>query len=186
MGRRTGFSPSTYAAACLTCHGVGTLRKPNPAKLIVDPTKPLCGGAMHSPGFFPKGYLGKPYNGGYDMVQALAARYKFDPFQTPWNAMTPEAQQAFLFGDPVLIVQDLDFSYIPGSPVLNARGYAARAPAETPPAAVRRPRSSQTIEKRACFFPGQAPYPDPRPVPEAPCLAVPSTVCVAASASVVR
>jgi excinuclease ABC subunit A len=94
------FSPSTYAAACLTCHGVGTLRKPNPDKLIVDPTKPLCGGAMHSPGFFPKGYLCKPFNGGYDVVQALAARYGFDTKTTPWDEMTAEAQHAFLFGDP--------------------------------------------------------------------------------------
>jgi excinuclease ABC subunit A len=94
------FSPSTYAAACLTCHGVGTLRKPNPDKLIVDPAKPLCGGAMHSPGFFPKGYLCKPFNGGYDVVQTLAARHGFDTKTTPWNEMTPEAQHAFLFGDP--------------------------------------------------------------------------------------
>ncbi len=85
---------------CLKCHGVGTLQVPNPAKLIIHPEKPLCDGAMFSPGFFPKGYLGKPYNGGYDMVQALAAKYGFDPFTTPWNQMTPEAQQAFLFGDP--------------------------------------------------------------------------------------
>ncbi|MBN1810470.1 MAG: ATP-binding cassette domain-containing protein [Anaerolineae bacterium] len=94
------FSPSTYAAACLKCHGVGTLRKPNPDKLIVDPTKPLCGGAMHSPGFFPKGYLCKSFNGGYDVVQALAERYGFDTSTTPWSEMSPEAQHAFLFGDP--------------------------------------------------------------------------------------
>jgi excinuclease ABC subunit A len=55
---------------------------------------------MYSPGFFPKGYLCKPFNGGYDMVQALAGRYDFDPATTPWNAMSPEAQRAFLFGDP--------------------------------------------------------------------------------------
>lgn len=56
---------------------------------------------MYSPGFFPKGYLGKPYNGGYDYVRALAAKYGFDPAGTPWNQMSPEAQQAFLFGDPM-------------------------------------------------------------------------------------
>ncbi len=55
---------------------------------------------MYSPGFFPKGYLGKPFNGGYDIVQGLAARYGFDPFETPWNEMTEAARQAFLFGDP--------------------------------------------------------------------------------------
>lgn len=94
------FSPSTYAAACLKCHGVGSLQVPRPEKLIRHPEKPLCDGAMHSPGFFPKGYLCKPFNHGYNMVQALAARYGFDPATTPWNQMTPEAQHAFLFGDP--------------------------------------------------------------------------------------
>jgi len=73
---------------------------PNPDKLIVHPEKPLCAGAMYSPGFFPKGYLCKPFNHGYNMVQALAARYGFDPATTPWNQMTPQAQHAFLFGDP--------------------------------------------------------------------------------------
>lgn len=94
------FLPSNYSSACLKCHGVGTLPQPNPGKLIIHPDKPLCAGAMFSPGFFPKGYLGKPFNGGYDMLQALAARYSFNPFTTPWDEMTPAAQQAFLFGDP--------------------------------------------------------------------------------------
>ena len=54
---------------------------------------------MYSPGFFPKGYLCKPYNGGYYIVQALATRYGFDPVETPWNKMSEEARNAFLFGD---------------------------------------------------------------------------------------
>ncbi|MGC9371585.1 MAG: hypothetical protein ACP5DX_18800, partial [Paracoccaceae bacterium] len=94
------FSPRTYAAACTTCHGIGTLRAPNPDKLIVHPEKPLCDGAMHSPGFFPKGYLCKPMNGGYELVQALAKVFDFDPFTTPWNEMSTEARDAFLFGYP--------------------------------------------------------------------------------------
>jgi excinuclease ABC subunit A len=93
------FSPTTYAAACQACNGVGTLQNPNPSKLIVDANKPLCAGAMYSPGFFPKGYLCKPYNHGYDMVRALGERYGFDPANTPWNEMTALAQNAFLFGD---------------------------------------------------------------------------------------
>jgi len=93
------FTSSTYAAACTGCNGVGSLRQPAPKKLIVHPDKPLCAGAMYSPGFFPQGYLGKPYNGGYYMVQALALRYGFDRFATPWEEMSPAAQQAFLFGD---------------------------------------------------------------------------------------
>ena len=94
------FNPSHYAAACLTCNGVGTLRKPNPDKLIIRPEDPLCGGAMYSPGFFPKGYLCQPFNGGYYEVLALGERYGFDPATTPWREMSPEAQHAFLFGDP--------------------------------------------------------------------------------------
>ena len=64
---------STYAAACLKCNGVGSLQVPNPAKLIIHPEKPLTDGAMYSPGFFPNGYLGKPFNGGYYLLQALAS-----------------------------------------------------------------------------------------------------------------
>ncbi|RPI32957.1 MAG: excinuclease ABC subunit UvrA [Chloroflexota bacterium] len=92
------FSPSTYAAACQTCNGVGSLQAPNPSKLIIHPDKPLVEGAMYSPGFFPNGYLGKPFNGGYYMLRALAEHYGFDPHATPWNEISAEAQQAFLFG----------------------------------------------------------------------------------------
>jgi excinuclease ABC subunit A len=94
------FSPTTYGAACTHCQGIGSLQVPNPDKLILHPERPLCDGAMHSPGFFPKGYLCKPFNHGYDMVQALGKRYGFDPASTPWYEMSSKAQQAFLFGDP--------------------------------------------------------------------------------------
>jgi excinuclease ABC subunit A len=100
VGQPRHFLPNNYAGVCLTCHGVGTMQIPNPSKLIIHPELPLCDGAMFSPGFFPKGYLGKPFNGGYDMVQGLAEKYGFDPFTTPWNQMSNQAQQAFLFGDP--------------------------------------------------------------------------------------
>jgi excinuclease ABC subunit A len=47
---------------------------------------------------FSRNYLCQPFNGGYYVVQALAKRYRFDPVTTPWNDMTPEARQAFIFG----------------------------------------------------------------------------------------
>ncbi len=93
------FSPSSYAAACTTCQGIGTLQVPKPGKLIRCPGKPLCGGAMYSPGFFPKGYLCKPGNGGYDIVRAFAQRHGFDPAITPWDQIPSEVQQKFLFGE---------------------------------------------------------------------------------------
>ncbi len=101
------FISTNYSAACLKCHGVGSFQVPNPNKLIIHPEKPLCNGAMYSPGFFPKGYLCKAYNGGYYIVQALATRYGFDPFSTAWNEMSEEARKAFLFGDK----EPLDVEY---------------------------------------------------------------------------
>jgi excinuclease ABC subunit A len=92
------FIPGNYGSSCPGCNGLGFYREPNPDKLIVHREKPLCAGAMYSPGFFPQGYLGKPFNGGYYVVQALGKEYGFDPFQTPWEKMTLEAQNAFLFG----------------------------------------------------------------------------------------
>jgi excinuclease ABC subunit A len=94
------FNPSTYAAACTTCNGVGSLQKPNPSKLIIEPRLPLCKGAMYSPGFFPQGYLCKPGNGGYDVVHAFAARYGFDPAEMPWEDVPKEVRQKFYTGDP--------------------------------------------------------------------------------------
>ncbi len=97
------FISSNYASACQGCNGIGTIQVPQPGKLIIHPEKPLCKGAMYSSGFFPNGFLCKPYNSGYYIVQALAIRYEFDPFSTPWNKMTREAQNAFLYGDENLL-----------------------------------------------------------------------------------
>lgn len=94
------FTPSNYAAACPTCNGVGSLQKPNPSKLIIEPRLPLCKGAMYSPGFFPKGYLCKPGNGGYYVVQTFAERHGFDPFETPWEDVPENVRQMFYTGDP--------------------------------------------------------------------------------------
>jgi excinuclease UvrABC ATPase subunit len=81
------------------------MQTPNPQKLIIHPEKPLAEGAMYSPGFFPNGYLGKPFNGGYYLVQALGNRHGFDPHKTPWNELSAAAQHEFLYGsDEILTV----------------------------------------------------------------------------------
>ncbi|MCZ6889335.1 MAG: ATP-binding cassette domain-containing protein [Gammaproteobacteria bacterium] len=92
------FIPTIYGSACTRCHGVGTLREPAVEKLIVAPDKPLCAGAMYSPGFYPQGFFGKPFNSGYDILQTLAGKFGFDPFETPWRDMPEAGRQAFLFG----------------------------------------------------------------------------------------
>jgi len=94
------FDPNTYRAACPTCNGVGSIPRPNPSKLIITPEKPLCGGAMHSPGFFPKGYLCQPGNNGHDIVQAFAARHGFDTKSTPWRDVPEKVRDMFYYGDP--------------------------------------------------------------------------------------
>ncbi len=93
------FLPSSYTGACTVCQGVGTVQHLNENKIIVQIDKPLLKGAMYSPGFFPKGFLGKPGNSGYYLVRAFAKRYGFDPEYTPWKDMSKEAKQKFLFGD---------------------------------------------------------------------------------------
>ena len=89
------FSTTNYASACRECSGVGSIYEPEPSKLIVNPGKPLCNGAMHSPGYWPQTYLCKDTG----IMQALGNRYEFDPTKTPWNQMTEQARKAFLYGD---------------------------------------------------------------------------------------
>ncbi|MFI5757223.1 hypothetical protein [Streptomyces sp. NPDC051569] len=93
------FSPLRYEAACLRCHGMGTVAVPLVERLIHRPERPLCDGAMYSPGFYPRSYLSKPANGGYWMLLALGERYGFDPERTPWQEMSRAGQEAFLFGE---------------------------------------------------------------------------------------
>jgi excinuclease ABC subunit A len=100
IGKPRHFSPFNYYAACPTCHGVGTQQVPRPEKLMIHPELSICGGAMYSPGFFPKGYLCKTPHHGHAIVLAVAERYGFDLCATPWQAISPAGQQAFLFGDP--------------------------------------------------------------------------------------
>jgi len=89
------FSGNHYVSSCRSCNGIGTQQIPQPEKLIVNPDMPLCGGAMHSPGYYPKTYLCKDN----PVIPAIGKRYGFDPSVTPWNEMTREAQNAFLYGD---------------------------------------------------------------------------------------
>jgi excinuclease ABC subunit A len=89
------FSGTHFASSCGKCSGLGALQAPQPDKLIIRPEKPLCAGAIWSPGYWPKTYLCKDQ----PIIPALGERYGFDPFKTPWNEMSKEAQSAFLFGD---------------------------------------------------------------------------------------
>ena len=89
------FSTDNYSSVCKECTGVGSLLRPKPEKLIIDPTKPLCGGAMYSPGYWPQTYLCQDQ----PVIPALGDRYGFDAFSTPWDDISEEGKQAFLYGD---------------------------------------------------------------------------------------
>lgn len=95
IARPAHFSGDHFASSCPICSGIGTQQAPQPDKLIVNPEKPLCNGAMHSPGYFPKNYLCKDQ----PIIPALGRQYGFDPFTTPWKDMSEEARNAFLYGD---------------------------------------------------------------------------------------
>jgi excinuclease ABC subunit A len=89
------FTTGHWISSCNKCDGLGSLLLPAPEKLIVQPDKPLCAGAMYSPGYWPKTYLcvDQP------IIAEIGKHYGFDPMKTSWNNMTEDAKQAFLFGD---------------------------------------------------------------------------------------
>ena len=102
------FSPTTYYAACNECSGVGTKNMPAVHKLIIAPEKPLCNGAMYSPGYYPGKYFCEPTSAAAGLLIALANKFGFDPKTTPWNDISEEGKQAFLFGDD----EKLEYSYL--------------------------------------------------------------------------
>jgi len=89
------FSSAHWSSSCKKCNGLGVLQLPAPEKLIIHPQKPLCAGAMYSPGYWPQSYLCKDQ----PIIAEIGKQYGFDPQKTPWNEMTQAAQEAFLFGD---------------------------------------------------------------------------------------
>ena len=98
--RPRDFSSRTYTSSCEVCSGVGSKHVPVPEKLIIDPRKAICDGAMYSPGYFPRGYFCTPTSWASGALKALGRRYDFDPMTTPWRDLSPAAKDAFLYGDP--------------------------------------------------------------------------------------
>jgi excinuclease ABC subunit A len=102
------FSPTIYFAACGKCSGVGHINTPAIGKLIIAPEKPLCQGAMYSPGYYPGKYFCDPKSAAAGLLIALGEKYGFDPQTTTWNDMSEKAKDAFLFGDS----EKLPYSYM--------------------------------------------------------------------------
>ncbi|GGA58718.1 UvrABC system protein A [Edaphobacter acidisoli] len=80
---------STYGA-CPNCHGLGSIYDFDPAKTITDWSKPLLDGAM-GPGS-GSAYLLR-------LIKLAAEKYKID-IRKPFEQLTPEQQNLFLYGPP--------------------------------------------------------------------------------------
>jgi excinuclease ABC subunit A len=84
------FSFNSNYGACPNCHGLGSIYDFDPAKTITDWSKPLLDGAM-GPGS-GSGYLLR-------LIKLAADKYKID-IKQPFEDLTPEQQNLFLYGPP--------------------------------------------------------------------------------------
>ncbi len=85
-------------AICPECLGLGSVRHAVPDKMVLRPDAPICRGC------FALGIVSAFCDqklSGYGSLLALAERYGFDPRGTPWSALSDQARNAFIFGDPV-------------------------------------------------------------------------------------
>jgi excinuclease ABC subunit A len=84
------FSFNSAYGACPECHGLGSIYDFDPAKTITDWSKPLLDGAM-GPGSASQ-YLLR-------LIKLAAEKYKID-IRKPFDQLTPEQQNLFLYGPP--------------------------------------------------------------------------------------
>ncbi|MEX2394700.1 MAG: ATP-binding cassette domain-containing protein, partial [Actinomycetota bacterium] len=91
---------SAANAWCKTCFGLGSRRRLVESRLIKRPDEPICGKCLNSPGYYPRNYICTPGTGGNNSLMPFAKRHDFDPYTTPWNEMSDEARDSFLWGDP--------------------------------------------------------------------------------------
>jgi excinuclease ABC subunit A len=84
------FSFNSTFGACPNCHGLGSLYDFDPAKVIIDWSKPLLDGGL-GPGSSSQ-YLIK-------MMQIAAARYKID-LKVPFEDLPPKQQHILVYGPP--------------------------------------------------------------------------------------
>ena len=80
------FSFNSPHGACPRCTGLGAQQEIDPDLLVPDPTLPLAEALV-------------PLNGNWyeAVIQAVADRYELD-LDTPWQDLTPEQQDLFLYG----------------------------------------------------------------------------------------
>ncbi len=86
------FSFNSPLGMCPACNGLGTKLEFDPDKFI-DPDKSIADGAVRTWGELRK----KRSSGTYTAAQQITAHFGQD-LETPWRALSPECQQAILYG----------------------------------------------------------------------------------------
>ncbi len=84
------FSFNSPQGMCPACGGLGTRLELDPEALLLDPTKPILGGALDLQGRETSRHS-------QHVVEALARHYSFDP-ATPWHELPDAARRAVLGG----------------------------------------------------------------------------------------
>jgi excinuclease ABC subunit A len=84
------FSFNSPQGMCPACGGLGTRLELDPEALVLDPTKPILGGALDLAGRETSRHS-------QHVVDALARRYGFDP-NAPWEHLPESARRAMLTG----------------------------------------------------------------------------------------
>jgi len=93
------FSFNSPVGACPSCEGLGQVTVFDPERVVAFPTLSLASGAV-------KGWDRRnPYT--FSLLESVAAHYKFD-VETPWENLSPEAQQVLLRGSGD---EDISFVY---------------------------------------------------------------------------
>ena len=83
------FSFNNPKGACPACDGLGVKQYFDPLRVVSSPTLPLAGGAIRGWDRRNAYY--------FQMIQALAAHYRFDP-DTPFEDLPESVRQAVLYG----------------------------------------------------------------------------------------
>ncbi len=96
------FSFNSPYGACPHCHGLGSLRKFSPERIIPDPTLPLY--AAIAP------WADKENTYYFSLLDGLGQAYDFS-LQTPWNQLRPEQIQILLYGAPEPVWLEADSRY---------------------------------------------------------------------------
>jgi excinuclease ABC subunit A len=83
------FSFNNPAGACGTCGGLGVQEFFDPARVVVNPSLSLAGGAVRGWDRRNAYY--------FQLIQSLAKHYRFD-IETPWNELPEAVQHVLLWG----------------------------------------------------------------------------------------